>query len=259
MPFTLAHPAAVLPLRGLRYLRTAPLVIGALVPDTSYYLPSSIGRYALGNHSFTGSYTTCLLLGYALLAALFVLRGPLTALLSARARALCLSALEPFRGNAREWAWAAPAIVLGVWTHLLWDSFTHPEGWMVHRVAALSAPVIIGSYSGAVYRVLQYLSSALGLAVLCVWYRRLPAPTAVPASAHAPRSSVGPVLLLVAAAAVLIGSVQALASFAHTHLLYRALNVLLTSSLAWFALLYLVAGVVVTLEHAHERVPERRA
>ena len=256
MPFTLAHPAAVLPLRGYARLRTAPLVIGALVPDTSYYLPPGIGRYVIGNHTLTGSYTTCLLLGFVLLAGLLVLRRPLTALLSPRARALCLGALEPFRRNAREWFWAAPAIVLGVWTHLLWDSFTHPEGWMVHRVAALSAPVIIGSYQGAVYHLLQYLSSALGLAVLAAWYRKLPAP---PPDSHAARSRAGPVLLLVAAAALLIGSVQALEYFGRTHQLYRTLNILLTSSLAWFALLYLAAGVLVTVEHALERVPERRA
>ena len=127
---------------------------------------------------------------------------------------------------------------------------------MVHRVAALSAPVIIGSYQGAVYHLLQYLSSALGLAVLAAWYRKLPAP---PAEPHAARSRAGPVLLLVAAAALLIGSVQALEYFARTHLLYRTLNILLTSSLAWFALLYLTAGVLVTVEHALERVPERRA
>jgi hypothetical protein len=259
MPFTLAHPAAVLPLRGLRWLRTVPLVIGALVPDTSYYLPKSIGRYLVGNHSFIGSYTTCLAAGYALLAAVFVLRRPLTALLSARARALCLGALEPFRRNPREWAFAAPAIVLGVWTHLLWDSFTHPDGWMVLRVAALSAPVSIGPYRGTVCDVLQYLSSALGLAVLAAWYWRLPAPLTAPADPHAARSSVGPVLLLVAAAALLIGSVQALEYFARAHHLYRTLNILLTGSVAWFALLYLVAGVIVTLEHAPERVPERRA
>ena len=259
MPFTLAHPAAVLPLRGFRYLRTVPLVIGALVPDASYYLPKNVGRYLIGNHSFTGSYTICLVLGYALLTGVFVLRRPLTALLSGRARSLCLSALEPFRRNPREWVFAALAIVLGVWTHLLWDSFTHPEGWMVRRVAALSAPVTIASYRGAVYHVLQYLSSALGLAVLAVWYWRLPAPHALPAEPHAPRSSAGPVLLLVAAAALLIGGVQALEYFAHTHIVYHTLNVLLTNSLAWFALLYLAAGVIVTLEQAHERMPERRA
>ena len=87
MPFTLAHPAAVLPLRGVRHLRMAPLIVGALVPDLPYYLPGSIFRYFPVTHVFAHSFTVDLAIGYALLASLVVLQRPLTALLSARARA----------------------------------------------------------------------------------------------------------------------------------------------------------------------------
>ena len=223
MPFTLAHPAAVLPLRGLRYLRMAPLIVGAMVPDLPYYLPGGIARYVPVTHAFAHSFTVDLALGYALLASLVVLQRPLTALLSARARALCLRALQPFQRPV-EWAFAAPAILLGVWTHLLWDSFTHGDGWMVHRVQALSAPLVIGPYEGTVFHALQYLSSAAGLCVLVLWYGRLPTP-AVASGPDAARSPAGPVLVLVLAAALLI------------------------DALTWFAVLYLTAGVVLTLEH----------
>ena len=85
MPFTLAHPAAVLPLRGVRHLRMAPLIVGAMVPDLPYYLPGATARYGHVTHAFVHSFTVDLLLGYALLASLVVLQRPLTALLSARA------------------------------------------------------------------------------------------------------------------------------------------------------------------------------
>ena len=254
MPFTLAHPAAILPLRGFRYLRTAPLIIGALVPDLPYYVPAGVGRLLPETHSFAGSFTIDLALGCGALALVFLLRRPLTALLSPRARWLCLTALAPFSVRPREWLFAPLAILLGIWTHLLWDSFTHLDGWMVHRVAALSAPVTIGSYNGTVCHVLQYLSSVFGLAVMAVWYSRLSVPPATPASRESARSSSGPVLLLVVAAAILIGSVQATEFFQHTPSVYRMLHIFVTRSLAWFALLYLVAGIIVTLEHAHERV-----
>jgi Domain of unknown function (DUF4184) len=253
MPFTLAHPAAILPLRGIRYLRTAPLVIGALVPDLAYYVPGRIGRHLIDNHTFRGSVTTDLAIGYLALALLFVLRRPLTALLSVRARSLCLAALAPFSAGAREWALAPIAIVIGVWTHLLWDSFTHGDGWVVHRVAALSAPVSIGPYTGTVYHVLQYLSSVFGLCVLAVWYHALPAPAATPAARATAHSSTTPILMLVAAAAVLIGSVQATVYFAHTQNVYGTINILLTHGLTWLAVLYLVAGIIVTLQESHER------
>ena len=99
----------------------------------------------------------------------------------------------------------------------------------------------IGPYTGPLCHVLQYLSSAVGLAVMA-------------ARPGAARSLVGPALVLVAAAATLIGGVQATAFFTHNPNIYRMLEILLTRSLAWFAALYLVAGTVVTLEHAHERV-----
>jgi hypothetical protein len=250
MPFTLAHPAAVLPLRGRGSLRLAPLIIGAVTPDLPYYVPARLGRYGTWTHTFVGSFTICLVLGYLMLLAIYLLRRPLTALLSARARWLCLAALAPFR-SPLEWLLASVSIVIGVWTHLAWDSFTHLDGWMVHRVAILSAPVTFGSYSGTVCHVLQYLSSVLGLAALAWWYRRLPAPVAAPAGPGAARSAVGPVLLLAAAAAVLIGGVQATEAYTHDSSIYYTLNIFFTRSLAWFAVLYLVAGLVVTLEQQH--------
>jgi Domain of unknown function (DUF4184) len=259
VPFTLAHPAAVLPLRGIGGLRAAPLIIGAMIPDLPYYVPAAAARVLAQfpeTHRFEGSYTTCLVLGYALLVAVFLLRRPLTALLSVRARRLCLGALAPFSHRPREWLLAPLAIVLGIWTHLLWDSFTHMDGWMVHRVAALSAPVVIGPYTGTVCHVLQYLSSVFGLAVMAVWYWRLPAAAAAPAEEGAVRSSVGPVLLLLAAAAILIGSVQATEYFGRKHNVYGTANIFLTRSLAWFAALYLVAGIIVTLQHAHQRASD---
>jgi hypothetical protein len=252
VPFTLAHPAAILPLRGWRYLRTVPLIIGAMIPDARDYVPSTISHYMYRIHSFRGSYTTCLVLGFALLAAVFGLRRPLTALLSVRARWLCLNALGPFSRDSREWAFAPLAILIGAWTHLLWDSFTHNDGWVVHRVAVLSATVTIGSYRGTVCHVLQYLSSAFGLAVMVVWYWRLPTPHIVRADPDAQRSAVGPVLMLVATAALLIGGVKGTDYFAQAHNVYGTMNVFLTHGLAWFAALYLIAGTIVTLERTHE-------
>ncbi len=249
MPFTLAHPAAILPLRGVRYLRTAPLVIGAMIPDLPYYLPGRYGYLRPETHSVTGSFTTCLLLGYAALAGVYLLRRPLTALLSPRARWLCLGPLAPFGRRPLEWVLASVSILLGVWTHLLWDSFTHDNGWMVHRFAALSAPVTVGGIHTTVCHVLQYVSSAFGLAVLALWYWRLPAPHAAAAARGASRSPVGPALVLVVSAAILIGGVQATQAFAQSPAIYHTLGIFLTHSLAWFAVLYLVAGTVVTLEH----------
>ncbi len=254
MPFTLAHPAAVLPLRKLRFLRGAPLAIGAVTPDVPYYLPLGPSghplRLGLDTHSLVSSCTVDLALGIVLLAGAVLLREPLTVLLPARARWLCVTALEPFRRRVAEWLFAPFAILIGVWSHLLWDSFTHADGWAVRRIPVLNDSFTLGWYRGDVFHILQYLSSAVGLTVLAWWYARLRVPPGVLAADDSRRARAGPALLLIAAAALLIGGVEALRYYSHSEgAVYQTLDVLLTRGLAWFVMLHLFAGAVVTLEH----------
>jgi hypothetical protein len=248
VPFTLAHPAAILPLRHVRYLRTAPLIIGAIAPDLPSYGPMHYTGYLVREtHRLRGSWAIDLPMGFALLALLFLLRRPLTVLLPARSRGLCLRALAPYAQRPLEWLLAPLSILIGVWTHLLWDSLTHSDGWMVRRIEVLSRVVTIGPYTGEICHLLQYLSSVVGLAIMAVWYWRLQSPPAAltrPAAAHSPAV---PVLLLAAAAATLIGGVQAVETYHATQAIYRTLDVLLTHTLAWFAAFYLVAGTVAAL------------
>jgi hypothetical protein len=274
VPFTLAHPAAILPLRGLKFLRTAPLIVGATVPDLQDFVPTRVVHrlHRLGvpdTHTFAASLSTDLLLAYVGLAVIFLLRAPLTALLTARGRALCLQALAPFRDDPREWLYAGFAMVVGIWTHLAWDAFTHYDGWVVERSAWLNSPVTIGPYTGQVFHVLQYLSSLFGLAVVAIWYRRLPTPPLGPARRDAARSTAAPVLLLIVSASVLIGAVQATryadntlaggnTPWQHQGVVYKTAALFLTHALTWFALLYLVGGSIATLERWHEQVSRER-
>lgn len=248
MPFTLAHPAAILPLRHLRYLRTAPLIIGAMAPDLPTYVPMRYtGHFLHETHRLRGSWSIDLPMGLALLALIFLLRRPLTVLLPARSRALCLRALAPYARRPIEWLLAPVAILIGVWTHLLWDSFTHADGWMARRIEVLSRVVTIGPYSGELSHVLQYLSSVVGLAIMIVWYWRLPSPPPPQADPAGTHSTAAPVLLLTAAAAMLIGGVQATLNYRASGQIYHTLDVLLTHTLAWFAVFYLFAGTLAVL------------
>lgn len=77
MPWTFAHPAAVLPLRRFcpRYLNFPALMTGALMPDLGYYIPGA--DFATHAHSFQGSVEVCLPAGLAVLCVFLVLRKPL--------------------------------------------------------------------------------------------------------------------------------------------------------------------------------------
>lgn len=246
MPFTFAHPAAVLPLRHLRLMRIVPLIIGAMTPDVPYYLPARIGKHLPETtHTFLGSFTLDLPIGLLLLLFLWLLRVPLAAPLGARAGTMCLGALERFGSRPRNWALAPLSILIGAWTHLVWDSFTHADGWMVLRISALSAPVTLFSYTGELCHVLQYASSVFGLAVLAIWFARLRAAAQEPRNGA--RAAGGPLLIaaLFAAAAAAGGLETAAYVLHHAPAAYHVVYLLITRTTAWFAVLYTVAGIII--------------
>ena len=256
MPFTFAHPAAVLPLRRrFKSLQTVPLIVGSVVPDLPYYVPMRFNRLMWDTHTFSGVFWLDLPMGMAVLLLGFVFRRPLTALLSPRARALCLQSVQHFRDQPLHWVWAPFAIIVGAWTHLLWDSITHDNGWVVKRVAALSAPISLFGYTGSLCHVMQYVSSIAGLLILWIWFRRLPTPP-VEAPGHGilVPSARTAILLLVCAAGAAVGAYRGVQAALGNHSYYRVFYTLLTSSCAWFALLYFMAGLFVTLNR--NRKPE---
>jgi hypothetical protein len=63
------------------------------------------------------------------------------------------------------------SLMIGIGTHLLWDSITHERGLVVRNFADLRAPALeeFGTQR-PLYNVLQHATSLLGLAVLAAWY-----------------------------------------------------------------------------------------
>jgi hypothetical protein len=250
MPFTFAHPAAVLPLRRrLKSLQTVPLIVGSIAPDLPYYIPARVNHLMLDTHTLSGALWLDVPIGMLVLLLGFLFRKPLTVLLSPRARALCLQSLEHFRSQPLHWVFALFGILVGTWTHLLWDSFTHDNGWIVRRVAALSAPITFGSYTGTLCHVLQYVSSVAGLLILAIWYRRLPTPTPVadpPGAAALSTSGRTVLLVMVCLVAAAVGTYRATQLALEGSSNYRVIYVLLTRSISWFVAVYLAVGLIVT-------------
>lgn len=258
MPFTFAHPAAILPLRRSRFLQTVPLIIGSLVPDLPYFLPTRIGRAAFPDtHTLYGSFSTDLPLGMTLLVLTLLLREPLTVLLGARVRWICLRSIERFNERPLHWPIALLSILVGSWTHIAWDSFTHQTGWTATRVAALSAPITLFGWDTATSHLLQYVSSVFGLVILAIWFRRLVArvPAAVAEAQSRPRAR-WLVLVMISFASLLIGVSRAYLAW-HTGSYYHLGYLLLTRTIGWFAVLYLAAGLVTLVSRRLEPAPAR--
>jgi hypothetical protein len=171
MPFTIAHAAAVLPLGRLsRYrLPMSALMVGAMSPDFAYFLPVEVSRFT--THDLPGIFQFCWPAGLAVwLVYVLLLERPTIALLPDAWR------LRVAPGGPLSWTvlvFASLAIMLGAATHIVWDLFTHSSP-VVDAIPPLrEVRVQVGPFNPRLYKLLQYVSSVFGLAVLAIWAWRL--------------------------------------------------------------------------------------
>ncbi|MFC4123457.1 DUF4184 family protein [Nocardia rhizosphaerae] len=163
MPFTLAHPVAVLPFA--RLLPLPALIAGSIAPDAVYYLPIPFDGSL--THSATGVFGPDVLVGLALLLAGRISVAPARGLFASR---LSLPRQAISGGPVLLAGSIVLAVVLGAATHVAWDSCTQATGFAVRHWPLLRTRVH-GPH--LTYNILGYLSSVLGTATLgYVLFRR---------------------------------------------------------------------------------------
>ncbi len=182
MPCTFSHPIAIVPLHRVSRgrLNLPALVLGAMVPDLGYYIRQF--EFATFAHTVPGSIIVCVPCGLGLLVLFYLLREPISFMLPQphREALLPLARQRPDR-SIQAMAVAAISILLGAWTHTIWDSFTHEHGWMVRQIPSLQASLveIRGTLLPLSYLLQQAstVAGGLGLAILYVrWLRSQPRP-----------------------------------------------------------------------------------
>ena len=169
VPFTPAHAAAALPFRGTRLVLSA-VVIGTLAPDFEYFLRfQPAGKFG---HTVLGAMFLTLPSALVVLWIFHVfVKGPTAGLLPEAVYSRLGSQLDhfPFRGAGR-FLLIISSVLVGIATHIFWDSFTHSGSWLVQHSAFLRQEVplpMLGIRS--LFRVLQHLSTIAGLAILLAW------------------------------------------------------------------------------------------
>jgi hypothetical protein len=172
MPLTPAHTAAAWPLgRLLPSLPLDALVIGTMVPDFQYLLElAPRGRFG---HSPLGLLAFCLPVGLLTWALYRQVVRPAGLLLAPPGLRASLVA-----GHTTVLP-VIVAVLLGAASHVFWDSFTHAQGWAVHRIPALSTAVHLeGVGDMALFKLLQHGSTILGITAVTIWawrwFRRQP-------------------------------------------------------------------------------------
>jgi hypothetical protein len=169
MPFTLAHPAAVLPIHSKwkRWLPLAPLVVGSMIPDAAHYLPVP-DHFRQNAHTLLGGLLFSVPAGIAVLLIFYWLAPELAFLLpSPHREALGRRIARPALSVRTAWL-AVCGIAIGAETHVALDSFAHSNGWMVEHIRFLRQPII----RVHPYFALQLLSTVAGIAILLYVYDR---------------------------------------------------------------------------------------
>jgi hypothetical protein len=114
-----------------------------MVPDAGY-LNKSVEDLS---HHFLGSIAFGVPVGGLMLAILYSLRSN--------------RAVRPIFSRPIGPPWIlGMSLIIGIWTHVLWDSFTHVDGWMVMHSELLQTPVTaFAGHTARVCHLLWYASS----------------------------------------------------------------------------------------------------
>lgn len=176
MPFTPSHAAAVLPLLRVRRLSATALVIGSMAPDFEYFFKLStssiVGHTAWGVIYFNIPVTLFL----AWIFHVHVKENLIRNLPPSLQRRFYNALVFDFNQYLRiHWHWFLLSAAVGATTHILWDSFTHSNGYFAREL-----PFYIGTFvpfAGVRYPlfyVLQHVSTVAGLLILGVHIYLMP-------------------------------------------------------------------------------------
>jgi hypothetical protein len=175
MPFTLAHPALIIPLyRALKkYTSLTGLIIGSIVPDVEYCI--NIVTRSVISHTFRGIFVFDFPMGiffaicfHAFLKQVFVFQLPLFI----QKKFIPYTHAPWFEKVLKNPLPFLSSLFIGIILHLLWDSISHESGYFVKRVAFLNHTVL--HHSIAVNRLIWHVSTWTGIYFVIRFFQSFP-------------------------------------------------------------------------------------
>jgi len=175
MPFTLAHPAIMLPLDKTERFSLTALIAGSMVPDFEFFFQmrevENIGHHWYGILFF--DLPVAILFCYAfhnLLKHLLIINLP---------KSYRKKFIDMIDFNWNEYAAANKmkvflSLLVGILSHITWDAFTHNNGFFVILIPVLSEQIKIAGKQLPVYFLLQIFSSIAGMWVVYWAIKKMP-------------------------------------------------------------------------------------
>ncbi|WP_159695826.1 DUF4184 family protein [Massilia sp. 9I] len=188
MPFTLCHPAAVLPLHAAapRLTSLSALAVGSMAPDFVYFLSLGVGGGF--THSAAGVLFYCVPAGLLVwLIYHLLLRDALLAWAPSAIAVRMAPHLDWQPRDLRGALIVLASLAIGAATHVSWDAFTHANTLVVRQFELLRTPLALGGMTIPVFKLLQHLSTLAGALIIASWFaRREPGalPRGRPGSGH---------------------------------------------------------------------------
>jgi hypothetical protein len=170
MPLTIAHVAAVLPVRRLPIVISA-FIVGTMAPDFEYFV--RLAPQSRWSHHFPGIFVFTLPCALAVLWLYHrVVKNPAIALLPEAIQRRLPEGIENFAfGGVVRFVGIVLSVLGGIATHIIWDMVTHKDTPIYRRwdfmQSYFSLPMV-GDLVG--YKILQHASTVIGLFALCSWF-----------------------------------------------------------------------------------------
>lgn len=173
MPFTFAHPAITLPIIRLlgKRVSTTALVIGSLTPDFEYFIRFQIK--SIYSHTILGVFLFCVPVGLALTFIFHTiikrqLICNLPFFLQRKMKVLYdLNWNTYFKENT---VTVLISLVIGAFTHLFWDAFTHHNGYFATKMDILYHVISLAGHDIYLYKILQHVSTLIGMLVIFITF-----------------------------------------------------------------------------------------
>lgn len=175
MPFTFSHPAIILPLSKISKTKCSftGLIIGSIAPDFEYFILMKMQR--THGHEL-GSFLWFNLPICIILALLYhtIVKKPLINNLPH----FLYSRLNQFKDMdwlqyfKQYWLVFIYSSLIGVFSHLFWDSFTHDHGLLGKSPEFLKQPLLNSNQT--IYEFLQLLSTIVGGLIVLKYTLSLP-------------------------------------------------------------------------------------
>ena len=177
MSFTFAHPVIILPLKNKylsKYFSLTALVVGSIFPDFEYFIRMTLRT--VYSHTILGVFLFNLPLGL-LFCFIFhnIIRNELFVNLPYFLR-LRLSVYTEFNWNSyfiKNPIKIIFSLLIGSFSHILWDSFTHITGLFVEKINFLRYSFIVSNISIPVYKILQHSGSVIGCLIIFILIMKL--------------------------------------------------------------------------------------